>query len=185
MATLLAAVEVDRLIVVGVAGGLSPALTVGDVVAARTVRDETGVAPDPRFWFADDPSTGPRVAMGTLITSRRVATTSSEKTALWREHGAPVPATVDLETASLARVAHEAGVSYMALRAVSDPVGETLPLDFNEFADETGHVRQGAVARHALRYPRLIPTLRRLGRRVGRCAERLADVVDHGLRSGP
>ncbi len=172
--TLLAEVRVEALWLMGVAGGLSPDLNVGDLVVSGEVRDGDGVAPPPDpQWVARAQDAGARP--GTLVTADQIATTASEKADLWASCGEPAPATVDLETAVWARVAGELGVPYVAVRAVSDAAGETLPMDFNRLRGDDGRVRKSRVALAALGRPRQIPALIDLGRRVRRCAERLAD----------
>lgn len=178
---LLAAMPVRRLLVVGVAGGLSPGLEPGAVVAVSRVVDAAGEAPPPdssAIPGADDPDASAGLsavsATGTLYSHARIAVTREEKAALWDEIGRPSVAAVDLETATFGRVAHEHGVPYTVLRAVSDTAGETLPVDFNRMLDEQGRVRQGRVAWWAVCHPWAIPRLANLGRRVNACASQLA-----------
>jgi len=175
---LLAEVRVEALWLMGIAGGLSPELGVGDLVVAGEVHDAEGTAPPP------DPAWLERVlavsggAAGILVSAGRIATTPEEKAALWTSCGEPVPAAVDLETAAWARVAGELGVPYLAVRAVSDTASETLPVDFNRLRGADGRVRRSRVVLEAVRRPRLIPGLFDLGRRTRRCAERLADLAE-------
>lgn len=175
---LLAAIPVRRLLVVGVAGGLSPSLEAGTVVAVARVVDAAGEAPAPdgawsKAYDAQRPSTKPPTA-ATLYSHSRIAVSREEKAALWQDLGHPPVAAVDLETATFARVAHAHGVPYTVLRAVSDTATETLPVDFNRMLDAQGRVRQARVAWWALCHPWAIPRLATLGRRVNRCAIRLA-----------
>lgn len=174
---LLARVRPGALLLMGVAGGLSPRLEAGDLIAARQVRDAAGPAPPPDPALLERAVGSGRTTPGILLTVERIATTPEEKARLRRGLGTEEPAAVDLETAVWARAAGELGVPYLAVRAVSDPAKEALPLDFNRFRDSRGRVRRLAVALHALRHPGMIGELRALDRRVRRCAERLADFV--------
>ena len=182
---LLSRVPVDALILAGVAGGLSPELAPGELVLAREVRDETGPAPtpDPR-WVERALSAVPATA-GVLLSARRIAATAERKAELRRRLAGGAPAAVDLETAAWARVAAARGVPYLALRAVSDAAGETLPLDFERWRDRRGRVRRAGVALHALLHPGTIGALLDLRRRVRLCAERLASAVESLLVCSP
>ena len=173
---LLAAVEVDRLLLMGIAGGLSPELAIGDLVVAREVRDEEGAVPAPDSGWRE--RVLPELPHGLLVTSQQIAVTADAKQRLWQAHGAVTPATVDLETASWGRVADEAGVAYLAVRAVSDTASEELPIDFERFRGADGRVRRGRLVFHAVLRPVLIPRLLELGRRTRSCGERLADFVE-------
>ncbi len=175
---LLDLVGVRQLIIVGVAGALSPSLLVGTLVVGDDVRSRAGPAPRPCPSLVSRAASLPGARAGTLISDRRIATTPGEKEALWHAHGAPGPAAVDLETADLAHVVARHGVSYVAIRAISDTAEETLPIDFNRWADATGHVRQGAVAWEAIKHPRLVPPLLNLRQRVNDGAERLAGLIE-------
>ena len=176
MRALFAAMAVRRLLVVGVAGGLSPGLEAGTVVAVSRVVDAAGEAPAPEAPVPEAESPDAAVsASGTLYSHARIAVSREEKAALWNDLGRPPVAAVDLETATFARVAHEHGVPYTVLRAVSDTAAETLPVDFNRMLDEQGRVRQARVAWWALCHPWAIPRLVTLGRRVNACAARLAE----------
>lgn len=178
---------VAGVLVLGVAGGLSPNLAPGVAVAAERVVDAAGEpapAPDAE-WRARVVATAPYVVPGTFASRDEIAVTAAEKAELWRRLGAPEVATVDLETAAWARVAAARGVPYLAVRAISDTAGETLPLDFNRYRDRHGRVSRLAVAARALRRPSMIRPLRALERRVAECAERLAGVALVAVAEAP
>ncbi len=63
------------------------------------------------------------------------------------------------------------------MRAISDTVDESLPVDFNQFRDEKGGIDRFRVVRYALLRPRTIPALWSLRRRAELCSRELADVV--------
>lgn len=161
----------ERVLVLGVAGGLTAELEVGQVVRGEWLLDASGPAPAPdRAWGE---KTSVSCTSATVFSSLRLAVTPEEKLAT--RDGLPEgPAVVDLESAAFARVASDAGVPFVVLRAVSDRADEALPLDFNLFVGEDGGVRRADVVRHVAFRPRLIAPLMDLRRRVELCADRLA-----------
>jgi len=178
-----AALLLDRfdpklLVVVGIAGGLSPELEAGDIVVAREVRDggEPLRAPDP--GWVGRALRGGRTFAGTAISSSEVLVTPAEKAAARGELPADERATVDLESAAFARAAAARNIPYVVLRAVSDTADERLPLDFNACRDHAGGIRRMAVMRRALLHPASVRGLWRLRRRLGLCADELADLTE-------
>lgn len=181
---LLSASRISKLVILGMAGGLSPRLEVGALVAATAVEDAAGRAPEPAAeglerWL----SRRPDVHQGLLYTAERIQITAREKAELWRRLGEPATATVDLETVVYARAAEAHHIPYLAVRAISDPVEEDLPLDFNRFQDEQGRIHRLRVALHALRHPRIGWQLWGLERRMKLCAARLAEAVEDLLKA--
>ncbi len=170
--SLLEQTEIARLVVIGFAGALCPTLIPGSVVVARRVLG--GPAPDL-------PSTERLARRGvvtaTLVSSERMLCTAQSKTELRERLDLRGPAVVDLETASIAAAAAEYSVPYLAVRAISDTVDESLPVDFNQFRDEKGGIDRFRVVRYALLRPRTIPALWSLRRRAELCSRELADVV--------
>ena len=157
------------LVAAGFCGALDPALAVGDLIAAERVVDgEAGEAfpADPRLLAA---APGRR---GTLVSAARLARTPPERAGL---RGTAV----DLESAALARAAAEAGVPFLALRAVTDTVAHRMP-DFGRIADDDGRLRPGRAVAHFLAHPAELPGLLRLGpaaRRAGRSLRAGVDAV--------
>jgi adenosylhomocysteine nucleosidase len=177
-AALLDRFDPKLLVVVGIAGGLSPDLDAGDVVVAREVRDGGGPfrAPDPG-WIGRALRDGRAVA-GTVISTSEILGTPAEKAAARAGLPTDEPATVDLESAAFARAAAARNIPYVVLRAVSDTADERLPLDFNACRDQAGGIRRMAVVRRALLHPASVRGLWRLRRRLGRCADELADLTE-------
>lgn len=177
LAALLDAAPVGRLLVLGVAGALSPDLAVGDLLAARRVVDDARqVALSDPAWLAAAVALG--AVEGTALTSRRVLITPEEKRAAFRElaaAGAPAePATVDLESAVYARLAAARGIPWLVVRAVIDAADEALPLDFNRCRRPEGGVEDARVVGMALCRPQVWGALGRLRRRLRRGALGLA-----------
>lgn len=174
------------LIILGVAGGLSADAVLGARIVARTVVGEDGPAPAPDRAWCDRWQSARTARFGTLVSRDRIASGASQKRALFASLGdGSVSAAVDLETASLAKVAASRGVPYVAVRAISDPASEDLPLDFARFQRADGSVRTWAVALAAIRRPAVIGPLRMLRDRVAACAVSLAESVCDAVEVAP
>lgn len=176
IAALLEVVAVSRLIVIGVAGALTPDLEAGALVVAARVHDDGGASvlvPEEALVGAAARACGGRPA--TVITSARLADTPAARRTLLARAGVGVATAVaDLESAIYARAAAERGVPWVVLRAVSDTAAETLPALLERSRDPGGAVRRGRVLRGAAFSPGSIPALVRLRARLGRCAQALA-----------
>ena len=161
----------------GFSGALDPALRPGDVVLASSVCDEDGrtiaVAEADRL-IARRALLGP--AEGEILCATRVAATALEKRALAR----PGRLAIDLETWAIATAAREAGIPWLAVRVILDPLDRELPA----FVRDTRANYTPAAVRHALRGPRAALDLARLARdariasySLERAVRRIAPVV--------
>ena len=177
--------SVRGLVVLGLGGGLSPALEVGSLLAARQVLDDDGPAPAPDGGWSERLTRRTGAGPATVFTARSALSTAASKCAAWSGLGADGPALVDLETAAVAAVAQSRGVPYVALRAVSDAAEESLPVSFERFVDARGRIRRLAILGQALRRPRIVPGLWELRRRAALCSARLADALGELLEEGP
>ncbi len=168
-------------LIVGFAGGLDAGLAPGSVAVAETVTDTlTGrcYAAD-SVLFATAARVSPpdvRVARGPIASTDRVLVRAAEKRDLARTTGAIA---VDMESAGAAAAAIEHGVPWLAVRAITDGVGDDLPFDFNALTfqahgDPYGGVDRGSIVASALLHPWKIPALVRLGIRSSLAARSLA-----------
>lgn len=138
----------------GTAGGLVPGLVPGSLVLPKTVMRSDSCL------FQVDPSWHERLRsrleghMGlrseTLIESPTVLTTSEEKRALADRTGAVA---VDMESASVAFVAKQAGLPFVALRVISDPFDQTLSSSVVSAYDTSGHLKTRRLLRELVRHP--------------------------------
>ena len=154
------AIEAERprlAICCGFSGALEAALAPGDLVLATSVRDESGdaLAADPVALATARAVLSGSAREGEIRCVSRVTATRAEKQQL-AETGGLV---VDLESWPVARAAARAGIPWLAVRVVLDPLGEELPAFTRE-------PRRGYIA-PALRYaaggPRNALALARLG----------------------
>ncbi len=147
----------------GCAGGLVPGAGPGTLVIPENI-----IAADRSVYFVDRlwrENLIRRIAgrvpflSGSLVESETVLTTCEDKAKLFHESEA---AGVDMESASIARVAKEAGLPFLALRAVTDDAQTDLPAGPWDWVDEFGRIRMfGLLSRVAAR-PREIPCLWRM-----------------------
>jgi nucleoside phosphorylase len=183
LAALLAALRPRRLLVLGVAGGLSPGLAAGSLVAARRVlADDGGAAParDPdAAWLAQALRRGAMAGLA-VSTGAILGGPDAKQAALRRvlraeaAIQAALPAVAaDLESAAYARVAAAWPLPYLVVRAVLDPADEQLPLDFEACRDASGRVSNVRVLLRALARPRRLADLWRLRSRLAGGAARL------------
>ena len=155
----------------GIAGALTPDLSVGELVASRHVRFAVGDAatPDPRL-LERAIAAGARPV--TLVTVDRPIVNAAARSAL-AGAAAPDARAADMESAAWAREAAARGIPYLVIRAISDAADEELPAFFTETIGTDGSIRRGEVARRALLEPSSWGTLLRMRRRLHDCSERL------------
>ncbi len=170
-----------RLLVLGVAGGLTPDLPECALVLVDRIVDGGSrvPAPDPR-WAGQAREVGD-LAVGPLFSSPRMLCSREEKAQAREQFGFETAAMVDLESAVFARAAGERGIPFLVIRAVSDPADESLPIDFNACVDAHGRISRGRVIRRALARPAAMRGLWRLRGRLNRCAAGLADHAERLL----
>lgn len=182
VATLLDERLADRMVIIGVSGGLCPSLEPGSLIAGRSVMRDGIAAPGPDTALLSAVLRLDGVTEGTLVTTREILVTASSKADALRTVEGDGPAAVDLETYGYATAAARTGIPWVAVRAICDTASEDLPLDFNQFVGEDGRIRRERVALHAMRHPSLIPGLRHMQSRLSLCADRLGKLVAEILR---
>jgi adenosylhomocysteine nucleosidase len=172
---LLQATDVARVVVVGIAGGLAPVSTVGDLIVPEAVVDE---ATGERFRATP---------VGGVATKGVIRTggeddygLDDDDVARLRDQGY---AALDMETAAVARACERHGVPWLAFRAVSDMAGgSSLGPVVMSLVDPTGRPRVGASIRFLLRHPRRILHLARLGRDARAATNAAAEAAVANLR---
>ena len=140
----------------GVAGGLDPALRPGDLTIPALVVDEAaGRWPLLQALAGSVPVRHRPDAP--LLGVDRMLLTPTEKAARFTRTGALA---ADMETHRVARIAAEAGLPALAVRAVGDPAGATLPELALRALGPRGRPRIGAVMAGLVRRPAdLLPLL--------------------------
>jgi adenosylhomocysteine nucleosidase len=119
----------DGLLLLGFAGGLDPALKVGDLLLPTSYYRESGalLLVDTGMWqharLAAAESAIP-VVQGNSLTVEEVVAAPKDKKELYRQHQV---GSVNMEDYWVAEVAAEARVPFLSVRAILDPVHQELP----------------------------------------------------------
>jgi len=145
------------LVSAGFAGALTASQQVGDVVIPEQIVD---VRDGSRF----NAVTGE----GRLVSFSEIAS-QEQKASLAKAYEAKA---VDMEAASVARSAQIHGVGFMAVKAISDEVHETLP-DMRPFIEGNGEFRVGRLVTFAAVRPWLWPRLFMLARNSAKASKAL------------
>jgi adenosylhomocysteine nucleosidase len=176
---LLAATNLQILVSFGIAGAVNDELQVGDVVvASHTCMLDKQIASRfqrlaPLSGAARHAATqalqqrGARLVSGIAITTR-----GSQNVQLnLKEIGYPI---LEMETAGMARVAAEQGISLMVLRAVSDTPQVPLPFSIEAVIDEEYNLRIGKIIKTILQHPRIVLQYRWMIQNAEKAAENAA-----------
>ncbi len=162
----------------GFAGGLLPGLPAGSLVLPEKVigADQIVYPVDP-VWherLCRRLQGSLNLCKGPLAESPSMLATFAEKKNLFSRTGAIA---VDMESASVASFAKEAGVPFLAIRAITDPAEMDMPLCVRGSIDEFGRLRLSRVIKGIIKRPLDFPLVVRLGRNFSACRTRLARVA--------
>jgi nucleoside phosphorylase len=169
-ARLLDTVDVDYVMIVGIAGGMGPS-KVGDVLFPESVVNKHtdteytpspfgGVAPRGKLVTHDDFDMGPD-ELRRLVEEGFIA--------------------VDMETAAVAEVCEQRGRPWLAVRAISDLVGVT-PGDVIDLAHPDGSPNLKAALRYMVTKPWRIPKLVRLAKESTQAANAAAKAAARAVQ---
>jgi hopanoid-associated phosphorylase len=121
----LIAIRRAPLVSFGLAGGLAADLKPGSIVVADSVITPDGYAyPTDAKFTARLLAALPNAVRRPIAGSRTIVASVDDKAALHRQTRA---AAVDMESHQIAKVAHEAGVGFIVVRAICDPSNAALP----------------------------------------------------------
>jgi len=145
----------------GFAGGLDPALKVGDIVIAGNFSDKSLLAG----------VTISNAIRGTMSTQAQVAETAADKAALFSQTHASA---VDMETAVIFELCSQRGIPMISLRGISDSAPDDLPVSFSIWFDaEKQKPRVGALIWELATHPAKIPAFAKFVRGITSTRERL------------
>jgi hypothetical protein len=157
----------------GFSGALDASLRAGDLVigtAVRTGQGEVAVAPQRFRSAAAAALAGVRFSQGEILCTSSVAASAGEKSAL----AASGAIAVDMESWAVARAAQDAGIPWLALRAIVDPLSASMP-DFTRSAHDSYLL---PALKHALRGPHALLGLVQLAR----AAQQAGSALEEALR---
>jgi adenosylhomocysteine nucleosidase len=165
--------QVERMLFIGVAGGLGEGVKVGDVVVADALlqhdmdasplfpRHEVPLTGLSRFpanaSFSDAVARGARTAMsgsdarvhrGLIVSGDRFVSTAAESRAL--REALPDALAVEMEGAAVAQVCHAFGTPLAVVRSISDRADDTAHVDFGRFLREVAGPLGLAIVRRVL-----------------------------------
>ncbi len=131
-----------------------------------------------------DAQTGERFFLARAASSLRLVTTAGvadeqAKRRLSESYGASL---VDMEAATVARLAQIRGIPFGCFKGVSDAPDAVLP-DLNEFIDARGQMRMLPFLAHVAVRPRFWGSLLTLGRNGSAAARAIADEVNRFLEA--
>jgi adenosylhomocysteine nucleosidase len=157
-------VAINAVCSVGWAGALDRAIRVESVSSVSLVVDtKTGE----RFRPSDSLPEWPVLATTTQVADKR------EKQRLAESYGARL---VDMEAATVARIALGKRIPFYCFKAVSDGVEAGLP-NLNSFIGESGQLKMMPFLAHVAVRPGSWPSLMKLGRHSSAAAKNLAEAL--------
>ena len=156
------------------AGSLDMVLSVGWAGALTDSEDISPVMSE-----IIDAQTGERFALTSGKRKLRVVTTvlvadANEKRRLYASYGAVA---VDMEAATIARLAQMRGIPIGCFKVISDGLNATLP-DINPFIDVDGKLQLMRFLAYVAIRPKYWGSLIEMGRRSGKASRRLAETID-------
>jgi adenosylhomocysteine nucleosidase len=150
----------------GFAGGLDPRLVRGTLVIGSALVSENAslavaVADQALIagFLAVAEAEGIPAQRGAIVTTQRLVADTASKAALRAKSGA---CAVDMETAGIVEVAREAGLPWLAVRAIVDSAQDSLPPACLTVLRDDGHVAVGPLLRTICRSPHLLRSFLRL-----------------------
>lgn len=162
---LVASVKPEVVVSIGFAGALTPDCKAGDVITPATVIDG---------------STGDQFSLGTgsgVLVSNAGVLDEPGKRKLAEQYGAGA---VDMEAASVARVAQQNGIPFFAVKAISDELGLAMPA-MDRFVNGKGEFQTLKLLAYAAIRPALWPVLARLGRNAKVASARLCGWLENEM----
>jgi len=139
----------------GVCGALAPDLRSGDLILPESVigpsAERLNVTPTA---YARAAGLGPAARHGTLVTTRDVVATPTDKAALHARTGAVA---VDMESSLILTFAAGAGCPTLVVRGVSDTAGESVPPELIGLVTDAGKLRTVRALALGVTRPHVLP----------------------------
>lgn len=169
----------------GCAGALSPNLKPGDLMIPQIILPQSIKPQLPgtvlhvdRAWHAcllNQLSDTCKPCTGTLADSAHILTEPAQKQALYQFSHAVA---VDMESAAIAMVAQHAHIPFLAIRAIADDAGTSIPVWIHTAMDIYGNINLLKLLPSILAQPTSVPRLLRLGRHFSAARATLSQVAN-------
>ena len=153
--------DIQGVISIGLGGGLSPLLKVGDLVIADQVLSIDEHWRCDERWRVALAAKLPLAHQGPVAASDVILENRDDKAALYAKTGALV---VDMESAVAARFAMARKLPFAVLRVISDDANHVLPPAALVAMKPDGGIALGRVLASLLRHPLQVPALIRTAR---------------------
>lgn len=160
-----------QLVSAGVAGALIPTLKVGSVFTPNVIVD----AADGTEYRANV-EVGTIIGGGILVSADEIASPEAKAALVERFHAL----VVDMEAASVAKVAQEAGIGFGCVKAISDEAGFIMP-PLGQFVDADGNFQARKFAVWAAVRPWQWASVVKLGRNTSKAVRALCDWLEKNL----
>lgn len=157
---------VHGLLSFGIAGALAPEIDCGELIVTDRIQGPDGESFDCDLHWREilvGKLGGAAIffRVGGLLASARTLRKASEKSAAYRDSGCLA---VDMESGAVAAVANENGLPFLAVRAVADRAGDSLPALVETAVKPNGRPAIGRALAALARRPGDIPATLRLAR---------------------
>jgi adenosylhomocysteine nucleosidase len=159
----------ERVITAGFAGGLNPALKFGTIVYEQDF--DAGFGSDLEELGA---------VPAKFHCHRRVAITTEEKAALWKETRADV---VEMESSVIRTICREFRIPSATIRVISDDASQDLPLDFNALMTSEDKINYLKLFGAVLSRPGRIPKLIEFQQQTIAASKKLGQILEDLLRA--
>jgi len=153
--------DIKGVISIGLGGGLSPHLKVGEVVIGERVLAGSDLWRCDNEWRVRLASRLPSAHQGPVVASDVIIDSAEAKAALYDQGGALV---VDMESQIAARFAADRHLPLAVLRVISDDARHVLPPAALVAMKPDGGIALGRVLKSLLRHPLQVPGLIRTAR---------------------
>ena len=169
-ARLLDAVEVDRVVVVGITGALENETPIGTIIRPEVVVDSaTGAEHRPA-------PLGDATPKGKMWTTDSI-TTDPDALAGLRAQGV---VSLDMETAAIAAVCEQRGIPWSVVRVISDRASDgTVDEEVFHLSNQDGTPNKAAIAKYFLRHPDRLPRMAQMAKNAKLATE---TAVDEAIR---
>ena len=170
--------SVDLCIASGLAGGLRKQYPAGSILVAKAVTSGPDQAINSDKSLVQRANECGAAVVDFFFTSGVVMNSQTEKARIGEIAGA-----VEMESFQIFRQASEYSVPVVAVRAISDSVDTTLPVDLNRIIDRRGQIGWPLALYEIAKTPTRLPQLVRFALESARAARNLAYFLDRYVKS--